>query len=200
MYSKLPNLTIGFHACDQETYAQVIQNNGNLNASHNDYDWLGPGVYFWENNLSRAQDYAAELRKRGRIHQEAVMGAVIDLGRCLNLLETEYLGIVKQGYAILESRCKAAGIELPKNTSGGSKTDLLVRRLDCAVIQTVHSYMNEEKQIVFDSVRGVFVEGGELYPTAGFHEKNHIQICVLNQNCIKGYFSPRELDNRWPKP
>src|SRR5580658_10415439 len=27
----------------------------------------------------------------------------------------------------------------------------------------------------FDSVRSLFVEGEELYPGAGFHEKNHIQ-------------------------
>jgi len=29
-------------------------------------------------------------------------------------------------------------------------------------------------------------------PGAGFKEKNHIQICVRNRNCIKGYFLPRE--------
>ena len=40
-----------------------------------------------------------------------------------------------------------------------------------------------------------FWEGDELYPNAGFREKDHIQICVRNPNCIKGYFLPRELEN-----
>ena len=40
----------------------------------------------------------------------------------------------------------------------------------------------------FDSARGVFVEGEALYPNAGFNEKNHIQICIRNPNCIKGFF------------
>jgi hypothetical protein len=44
----------------------------------------------------------------------------------------------------------------------------------------------------FDSVRGVFWEGNEPYPNAGFREKNHIQISVRNPNCIKGFFIPRE--------
>ena len=51
----------------------------------------------------------------------------------------------------------------------------------------------------FDSVRGVFFEGDDLYENAGFKEKNHIQI-AKNPNCIKGYFIPRKLDTKYPKP
>lgn len=36
--------------------------------------------------------------------------------------------------------------------------------------------------------RGVVVEGKRIYPNAGFHEKSHIQVCVRNLRCIKGYF------------
>jgi hypothetical protein len=43
-------------------------------------------------------------------------------------------------------------------------------------------------------VRAAFVEGGQLYPDAGFSAKSHIQICVRNVACIKGYFRP--LDDR----
>ena len=46
----------------------------------------------------------------------------------------------------------------------------------------------------YDSVRGVFFEGSDLYENAGFKEKNHIQIAIRNQNCIKGFFIPREFD------
>ena len=52
----------------------------------------------------------------------------------------------------------------------------------------------------YDSVRGVFWEGHEIYPNAGFSEKNHIQICVCNPNCIKGYFLPRKLNNTFTNP
>ncbi|MFZ2726272.1 MAG: hypothetical protein WAX77_08490 [Methylococcaceae bacterium] len=45
-----------------------------------------------------------------------------------------------------------------------------------------------------DSVRGMFPEGKELYNGAGFREKNHIQLCVVNPNCIIAYFQPRKTN------
>jgi hypothetical protein len=35
------------------------------------------------------------------------------------------------------------------------------------------------------------LEGRKLYPNAGFRKHNHIQIAILNPNCIKGVFLPR---------
>ncbi len=76
---------------------------------------------------------------------------------------------------------------------------MVLRNLDCAVIETLHEFMKDKKKPGFDSVRGVFFEGEELYPDAGFKEKDHIQICIRNPNCIKGYFLPRTLDSDYPK-
>jgi len=44
----------------------------------------------------------------------------------------------------------------------------------------------------FDTTRGVFTEGGPVFPGAGILEKNHIQICVRNLNSIEGLFLPRK--------
>ena len=71
--------------------------------------------------------------------------------------------------------------------------------LDCAVIETVHTIMGEAGEEIYDSVKGVFFEGAEIYPGAGFREKDHIQICIKNPNCIKGYFLPRELYKEYNK-
>jgi hypothetical protein len=86
---------------------------------------------------------------------------------------------------------------MPSNKRGGDSNDLLVRELDCAVIEKLHKKRQNNKLRPFDSVRGVFTEGKELYPGAGFRDKNHIQICIRNPNCIKGYFLPRK-ESRWP--
>ncbi len=40
--------------------------------------------------------------------------------------------------------------------------------------QVIHS-QKTNRIPVFDSVRGYFREGREIYPNAGFHDKNHIQ-------------------------
>lgn len=207
MYSKRAGLVLGFHGCDKSVRDDVVYKKGILlNSSENDYDWLGSGVYFWENNYLRALDYAKQLQKHpGRnkktlIKEPAVIGAVIDLGYCLDLLDSEYLKIVKESYKVLEYSSKQTGYKLPENISVDSSNELLKRYLDCAVINSIHTFNKKENKAEFDSVRGVFFEGNELYENAGFREKNHIQIAIRNPNCIKGYFIPREIDSKHKKP
>ena len=60
--------------------------------------------------------------------------------------------------------------------------------------------MEQTGEPPFDSVRGVFFEGENLYPNAGFKAKNHIQVCVRNPNCIKGFFRVREQDGDFILP
>ena len=168
----------------------VVNGKQELKPSKNLYDWLGNGIYFWDNSPHRALKWAKALSKRpdSTINEPAVIGAIIDLGFCLDLLDAQYLSVLKKSYEILVDSTKKAGNPVPKNV--GNTHDLLKRELDCAVIETLHRAMEIEAKSTFDSVRGVFWEGQELYPNAGFREKDHIQICVRNPNCIKGYFYP----------
>jgi hypothetical protein len=87
------------------------------------------------------------------------------------------------------------GRKLPENTApAGAGEDLLLRKLDCTVIEFLHQLLRERKLPAYDSVRGLFFEGPELYPNAGFREKNHTQICVRNPRCIRGVFIPPDTD------
>ena len=203
LYSRRSNLVIGFHGCDQSIAQKVVTGEESLLASTNDYDWLGNGIYFWENNEARALQWAQELSKRKNtsIKNPAVIGAVIDLGYCLDLTDSTYLGELRRAYNALVDLYKELGKPLPQNTDiGKSTTDRLIRKLDCAVIQTAHKINRDANKHPYDSVKGVFWEGKPLYPNAGFAEKNHIQICVCNPNCIKGYFLPRNIDMDYLNP
>lgn len=200
LYTTLPNYVIGFHGCDQETYEKVINQNVNLKFSNNDYDWLGNGIYFWEQDLERAWEWAkqAATRTRGEIKKPAVIGAVIDLGLCLNLLDDGCIDLLRQQYEMFKLSFELADKEVPKNIGKGK--DLPLRKLDCAVIENLHNNRKKNNEPAFDSVRGVFFEGDSIYPTSGFYQHSHIQICVRNPNCIKGYFSPRMIDKKWRVP
>lgn len=202
LYANRPNLTIGFHGCDQSIVDKVIAGKENLLASTNDYDWLGSGIYFWENNEERAMEWAVELSKRpgSSVKQPAVIGAIIDLGYCFDLTDTAYLKELKKSYDFALEFSRISGIPMPVNKTLGNSTDLLLRKLDCYVIQTTHRINREANKRAYDSVRGVFWEGKPLYPNAGFAEKNHIQICICNPNCIKGYFLPRNVDEKFVNP
>lgn len=108
---------------------------------------------------------------------------------------TNNLTLLKNGYDLLVAASASQNDPLPANSD-----DLLLRHLDCAVIETVHQSRVEEDEKAFDSVRGVFWEGDDLYHNAGFKEKNHIQVCVRNPNSIKGFFKVRDLDENYPIP
>ncbi|MDR1369714.1 MAG: hypothetical protein LBJ72_06270 [Dysgonamonadaceae bacterium] len=189
MYSRRSSFIVGFHGCDEDVRNEIVANHCEMEPSHNDYDWLGGGFYFWENNYARALSFAEEQQKRGRIKVPSVLGAYIDLGNCLDLLDSYYLKGLQNTYLQLKKSFELIGRPLPANKPAFASPDLILRPLDCAIIEAhaAHAYPK------FDSVRGVFWEGKDLYPGAGMKEKNHIQICIRNINCIKCFFIPREL-------
>jgi len=192
MYPSRPGLLMGFHGCEKSVRDSIVSGSSMLKASENGYDWLGAGFYFWENNYDRALEFAQNPPGKKKFKVPSVLGAVIDLEYCLDLLDTRYLRLVKKSYFNFISSAGIDGIEIPRNRTVKGSTDKLLRELDCAVIENLHDMQRQTKFESFDSFRGVFVEGDELYPGAGFHDKNHIQICIRNPNCIKGFFIPRE--------
>ena len=198
LYSKRSNLVLGFHGCDQSVVDKVQKGNELLIESTNDYDWLGHGVYFWENNKERAFEFAETNSKRrdSTIKKPAVIGAVIDLGYCMDLIDSEFLNELKDAYDTLKAAFELIGEILPENK--GDSPDKLLRKLDCAVIEAAHEINKDTIQ--FDSVRGVFWEGDPIYPGATFSKKNHIQICIRNPNCIKGFFLPKEIVGSYNNP
>ncbi|MDR0954530.1 MAG: hypothetical protein LBM20_04015 [Rikenellaceae bacterium] len=179
MYSKRPYFIFGFHGCEKSVRDKIVSNQERMKRSENSYDWLGSGFYFWENDHDRALQFAKE---KG-FNDPAVLGACIDLGNCLDLLEFHQRQRLKDAYNQLKTSCEIGGITLPENS-----TDLMRRKLDCAVVKT---HVENQTAPKVDSVRGVFWEGEILYPGAGLKEKNHIQICVRNPDCIKAFFIPR---------
>jgi hypothetical protein len=193
---------LGFHGCDKEVFEKVIYKKQALTPSKNTYDWLGHGIYFWEHNLERAYDWAVFLSKRpnSSIKNPAVIGAVIDLGYCLNLLDTETIKILQNQFESFKAKMTLLNIPLPENKNTGYNTDLLLRNLDCAVIESLHENRRTLGKEDFDSVRGVFVEGKQIYKDAGFREKTHIQLCIRNPNCIKGYFEPLSKHEKYSMP
>ena len=53
LYTNMPNLIIGFYGCDKKVAYDIINGKTQLKESLNSYDWLGSGMYFWEQNLRR---------------------------------------------------------------------------------------------------------------------------------------------------
>src|SRR5689334_4210881 len=77
---------IGYHGCRQSFSRSLLSGKLTIDGwkpSKNEWDWLGHGIYFWEHSPSRAARWAKQhYGRRGD-----VIGAVIQLGRCFDLLD-----------------------------------------------------------------------------------------------------------------
>ena len=129
--------------------------------SENEYDWLGHGIYFWEHSPERASRWAGA--------DGIVIGAVIQLGNCLDLTDLRYTILLSDFYKTLELSYQQSGSTLPAN--GGR--ELKLRNLDCLVINKLMATMPE-----FQTVRGAFEEGEAAFPGAELKRQTHIQIAV----------------------
>jgi hypothetical protein len=178
-------VVFGYHGCDAAVAEKLVTGRSNLTTSASAFEWLGTGSYFWEDSPDRAKLWAEEKAKKGPhgIKNPTVVGAIIDLGNCLNLVDSASLDLVKDAYRLLQ----VSDEPLPINRGTEGKA----RALDCAVMETLHRFRENAGKTPFDTVRSFFLEGHELYPTAGFRELDHIQICVRTPKSIKGYFLPR---------
>lgn len=185
---------LGYHGLDETIGRQIVAGEQSLKPSENSYDWLGHGIYFWEDNIARARLWAEEQSKRKNtsVKSPFVIGAVIDLGNCFDLLQQDNLDFLAEQYKNLANDLKLENEPLPQNRAWTKHDfDFKKRELDCAVIRyAVESA--KEMGVHYDSVRSAFWEGDELYPNAGFKQFNHIQIAVINPDCIKGVFIPKQ--------
>lgn len=191
---RLPNWVVGYHGCDADVGEAVLANpRKHLHISANDYDWLGSGIYLRENDPLRAMQWADEAKSnpkqaKGRIKTPFVVGAIIDLGLCLNLFDQVGLLELAAAYAELKDHLDQHGFTLPTNSAGGG----MLRTLDQQVIEVAHGLRSRVHGVPqYQTVRAPFLEGAEIYPGASFKNKNHIQIAVRDQSMIKGYFRPR---------
>lgn len=192
-YEYQPSFILGFHGCDKAVAEKVLGQAGtHLKPSEKDYDWLGHGIYFWEGNVARAFEWAQARKDAGAIDEPAVVGAIIDLRHCLDLFDLDSMNQVRQAHKFLVDAAELSGFELPKNA--GKTPDKAARKLDCLVLNTLHGLRAGQKLPAYDSVRGPFLEGEQIYQDSGFRSHTHIQICVRQINCIKGYFRPISAD------
>lgn len=129
MYSTKPSYVFGFHGLDKTIALDILTQKKEFKHSNNNHDWLGNGIYFWENNLERAKQYALEdmKRKNSKIKEPFVLGTILDLGNCLDLLDQRYLDLLKVAYEELEKDLKQQKLPLPQNT-GFSDNDFDLKK------------------------------------------------------------------------
>jgi hypothetical protein len=173
---------IGYHGTRRSVALEIVQGNRDFSYSRNRDDWLGHGIYFWEHAPQQAWWWAERRRRRRKWDEEvAVLGSMIRLGNCFDLLDpahVKYLESVFQRYQLVE---QAAGRQLLENANNH-------KYLDCAVFQYAYANLEAAGKKV-DSSRAVYVPTGKdkrVWKRSWINRQAHIQICVRDPACILG--------------
>ena len=180
---------IAYHGCDQAV-ADAAFRGGKLNQSANDYDWLGNGIYFWEHGPARALEWAQFMKQRKKVHNPAVVGALIQLGHCFDLLDVRFTELLRGMFLDFKATLEAEGNVEPANDPASK-----FHRLDCAFLNWAIPIVERGSGVRFQTVRGVFIEGEPLYPSAQIFMHSHIQIAVRDPAAIVGFFHPVTVDS-----
>jgi hypothetical protein len=170
---------VGHHGTNIEAARQILQTGFTL--SRNNYDWLGKGVYFWQDAPYRAWHWASEdCQKKGG--DPAVIRSLVKIRRdeFMDLLDyrqdPNWANELRRTHQDLQ---KKTSIVLPSN-----KRATGYHALDRLVFDTLIEDILKPMDINILAVRACFQEGEEIYSGLAIYNKSHIQIAVRDISSI----------------
>lgn len=173
-YADYHRTIIGFHGTTVQIADRLVRGEP-FRASANEDDWLGRGVYFWEYAPKQAWWWA----RRRTPGNAAVVGAMIRLGSCFDLLDSKNLQNLKNAHRAMIDTFEQGGIPIPTNERHH-------RDLDCAVFNYYYKEAADSGKPI-DCARGVYVPTDakkRLWRGSWLYEDAHIQICIRNTKNI----------------
>lgn len=163
---------LGYHGTSREAAAAILR--GEFRPSRNAHDWLGDGVYFWEEAPRRAWDWAQ--RQHGA--KACVVASLLVLDGCLDLNDQLWQDFLFDVYREFVRERRRSGRPLPSQRPlGGSHP------LDRVVINRAVRALAREG-VTIRCVRSAFLEGRRLYPWSAFTTHQHVQIAVRDPALI----------------
>lgn len=179
-YRDYHRTVVGFHGTLRETALAIVTGERSFKHSKNADDWLGHGVYFWEYAPRQAWKWAAQRYKKSK-KPVAVLGTMIRLGHCFDLLDPINVESLKKLHEQMKKDLERNGSSIPKNFNAKKK-------LDCATFQYAYAALEEENEPV-DTCRAVYVptQGKDrLWDRSWLYHETHIQLCVRKPESILG--------------
>lgn len=161
---------VGYHGCDAVVRDDLVTGRIEcLNQSENDYDWLGPGFYLFENDPLRAQmlaqashDHPDLMYTKKAITTPAVVGVVLRIQRWLDMTTQDGLKRFDHSHEILIEYLGKMSVKPPRNESAGDHdSDYILRKLDNAVFHALHQEWDVQfgGGKYYQAVRGAFPQG-----------------------------------------
>lgn len=166
----------GYHGTSMDRATAIIESG--FNPSNNEYDWLGKGIYFWQDAPKRAWQWAQSTHP----DNPAVVKSRLRLDRsCLDLLDIGYFPLLKTMYNGFITSYTQQNLTIPQQKPDRSKA----HRLDCSFFNYVVKTFNSSSDYRIASIRSAFVEGDRIFPNSAIYDLTHIQIAILDSRLIE---------------
>ncbi len=182
---------VGYHGTRLSVALDIVNRRKNFEYKRNKNDWLGHGIYFWEYAPRQAFWWAQRMERLALKQKKpwgepiAIVGSMIRLGSCLDLLEPDNIKYTKKICEKYRSTQEQLGLPIPVNAQHK-------RLLDCAIFEYLYAALEQESAgsaRAIDSARAVYVPTDEkkrVWPGSWIYDESHIQVCVRNPSCILG--------------
>jgi hypothetical protein len=175
-------LVYGYHGTSIENAKSIVKQG--FKVSKNDYDWLGKGIYFWQDAPGRAWSWAQKHHQRPAVIRAEIN---INIDFTVDLLDSfpdnVYLIALKQSYDHFRHLLSPTALVKQKGRFHG---------LDKLMVDYVADILIPELQGKhIQVVRSVFIEGEPIFPSFGqneksaFHDRSHVQIAVRDSSVIR---------------
>jgi hypothetical protein len=167
---------IGYHGTSAAVADSLVAGEPFTHSS-GDNEWLGSGIYFWEYAPKQALWWAKRFKKDS---QPAVVGAMIRLGNCFDLLDQKNVDALQKAKDGMVTLMKRDNIEIPKN-------ERIYKNLDCAVFNYFYQQVEDDGEPRIDTARAAYVPTDNkkrIWRASWIYKDTHIQICVRSSTNI----------------
>jgi hypothetical protein len=190
----------GFHGTTKDRAEKIIKDKTWI-VGKNAYDWLGHGVYFFQDSPIRAllfaEKRAEQNRQEGKTGMEvipSVIRARISLENCIDFTDADWAPVLRIARKRLGRIAKSKKEPLPeqepikvrklprksnlirKGTYKGPLRKSALHNLDCAVSNLLLNDINPIFKVF--SLRSAFLDGYPCYRTSWLFDLSHVQINV----------------------
>jgi hypothetical protein len=154
-----------------------------FSASDEADEWFGKGIYFWEYAFKQAWWWARDYKRYAR---PAVVGALIQLGNCFDLLDPQNVILARLLHDEFKHRLAQQGVPIPANVRHR-------RNLDCGVFNYIYQTSDKVAEPI-ESARGVYIPtptAKRAWPGSWISEEAHVQVCVRTAKAIRSVWHVR---------
>jgi hypothetical protein len=164
----------GYHGTSRQAALTILRSG--FRPSNNDYDWLGTGVYFFQDAPLRALQWATEQHPQN----PAVIRSLIRLENCIDLFDLNWFPLIRNVYNSFVEEYRKINLPLPRQNPSRSKA----HRLDCAYFNYISEVLQGQGQEI-EAIRAVFIEGERVFPNSAIFDLAHVQIAIRNTALIE---------------